>query len=152
MHWADHKDLSDIKIKFQEHERELSKFRPSRKIENKVVCVKCIFHGLGMCIPCEGEVGVKIQRKYLIHAAPEKVLVAYPDFETVLLDYDGKLEISDKKAKLEKKNREEAENRKFLEKKEKREKKEKKRKREKGDEGEDDEKKKKKKKKKKDKK
>ena len=89
-----------MKMKFASHNKELAKFRPSRKIDNKVVCVKCIFHGLGLCVPCEGEVGVKIQRKYLRHASKEETLVIYPDFDTVLLDYDGKL-VAPKKRKKE---------------------------------------------------
>ena len=97
VHWADHKDLMDIKNKFIENGKELAKFRPSRKIDNKVICVKCIFHGLDLCVQCEGEIGVKIQRKYLRHATKEEILQVYPDFNTVLLDYDGKLKIEKKK-------------------------------------------------------
>ena len=71
--------------------RALSKFKPSKRMpdDKRVVCVKCILHALGLCEPCQGEVGVKIPRKYLRHLSVDEAKSLYPTLESLFED-EGK--------------------------------------------------------------
>ena len=83
--------MADAASAFARAGRALSKFKPSKRMpdDKRVVCVKCILHALGLCEPCQGEVGVKIPRKYLRHLSVDEAKSLYPTLESLFED-EGK--------------------------------------------------------------
>ncbi len=91
VHWSEQPDLAQARAAFAARGRELRACRPSKTLDGKVVCIKCLLHALGLCVPCEGEKNVRIPRKYLRHASPDECLALFPTLDSLLED-EGKAE------------------------------------------------------------
>ena len=73
VHWSEQADMADAAAAFRARDRTLRNFKPKKKVDNKVVCVKCVLHALGLCAACTR--AKTDQRKYLRHLSVEEARV-----------------------------------------------------------------------------
>ena len=91
VHWSERPDMAEAAAAFSRAGKRLADLKPSKRLadDTRVVCVKCILHALKLCVPCQGEAGIKIARKYLRHLSTDEALALYPSVESLFED-EGK--------------------------------------------------------------